>query len=104
MTPRRSIHPSGGTRPGAAVAALWQASRPLTVVGTMMLLAAGAAIAGLIVDPRIVSGAPVWLKPLKFAVSTAIYSLTLAWMFGWLPEWTRVRRAAGWTTAVVFVL
>jgi hypothetical protein len=44
------------------------------------------------------------LKPFKFAISTAIYSLTLAWIFTWLPEWPRVRRIVGWTTAVVFVL
>ena len=58
----------------------------------------------MLVDPRIITGAPAWLKPFKFAVSTAIYSLTLAWIFGWLPDWPRVRRVVGWTTAIVFVL
>ena len=69
-----------------------------------MLAAAGAALVGLLVDPRVITGAPAWLKPFKFAVSTAIYSLTLAWIFGWLSGWPRVRRAVGWVTAVVFVL
>ena len=58
----------------------------------------------MLVDPRIITGAPAWLKPFKFAISTAIYSLTLAWIFGWLPDWPRVRRVVGWTTAIVFVL
>ena len=58
----------------------------------------------MLVDPRIITGAPAWLKPFKFAVSTAVYSLTLAWIFGWLPDWPRVRRVVGWTTAIVFVL
>ena len=58
----------------------------------------------MLVDPRIITGAPAWLKPFKFAVSTAIYSLTLAWIFGWLSDWPRVRRVVGWTTAIVFVL
>ena len=48
--------------------------------------------------------APAWFKPFKFAVSTAIYSLTVAWIFGWLSGWPRVRRVVGWTTAIVFVL
>ena len=69
-----------------------------------MLVVAGASLVGLLVDPRIITGAPAWLKPFKFAISTAIYSLTLAWIFGWLPDWPRVRRVVGWTTAIVFVL
>jgi hypothetical protein len=58
----------------------------------------------MLVDPRIITGAPAWLKPFKFAMSTAVYSLTLAWIFGWLSDWPRVRRFVGWTTAIVFVL
>src|SRR5580765_1113637 len=83
---------------------LWSASRPLTAVGALLLAAAVAACVGMLVDPRIIAGAPAWLKPFKFAISTAIYSLTLAWIFGWLPDWPRVRRVVGWTTAIVFVL
>lgn len=83
---------------------LWEASPPLTAVGVLMLLAAGASLIGVLVDPRLITGAPAWLKPFKFAISTAIYSLTLAWIFGSLPDWPRVRRAVGWTTAIVFVL
>ena len=36
------------------------------------------------VDPREVTGLNVWLKPLKFAISTAIYSVTLSWLVGQL--------------------
>ena len=69
-----------------------------------MVAAAVASVVGLIVDPRVIAGAPAWLKPLKFAIATATYSLTLAWIFGFLAEWPRVRRGVGWTTAIVFVL
>lgn len=83
---------------------LWRTSPPLTAVGALMIVVAIASLAGMLVDPRIITGAPAWLKPFKFAVSTAVYSLTLAWIFGWLPDWPRVRRVVGWTTAIVFVL
>jgi hypothetical protein len=86
------------------IARLWHNNRPLTVVGGLMAFLAIPSLVGIFVDPRIITGAPAWLKPFKFAVSTAIYSLTLAWIFGWLPEWPRVRRLVGWTTAIVFVL
>jgi hypothetical protein len=69
-----------------------------------MLVVAGASLLAMLVDPRMITGAPAWLKPFKFAISTAIYSLTLAWIFGWLSDWPRVRRVVGWTTAIVFVL
>jgi len=69
-----------------------------------MTFVAAASLVGIFVDPRIITGAPAWLKPFKFAVSTAVYSLTLAWIFRWLSDWPRVRRLVGWTTAVVFVL
>ena len=79
---------------------LSQASRPLVVTGLIMLVALVAFAAGLIFDPTVISGAPAWLKPAKFATSIAIYSLTLAWLFTWLPEWIRLRRYVGWATAV----
>lgn len=86
------------------LARLWRASPPLTAVGLLMPVAAVVALVGLMVDPRMITGAPAWLKPFKFAVSTAVYSLTLAWIFGYLTDWPRVRRVVGWTTAIVFVL
>ena len=91
-------------RTGALLAGLWHASPPLTAVGLLMIVVAGASVVALLVDPRIITGAPAWLKPFKFAVSTAIYSLTLAWIFGYVSDWPRARRVVGWTTAIVFVL
>lgn len=94
-----SIQPAG-----PLMERLWRGSPPLTMAGALMLGAAVASLVGMLVDPRVITGAPAWLKPFKFAVSTAVYSLTLAWVFGWLPDWRRVRRVVGWTTAIVFVV
>jgi hypothetical protein len=96
--------PTSGARPAALPRRLWRASPPLTAVGAVMLIAAIASLVGIVVDPRVITGVPAWLKPFKFAISTAIYALTLAWVFGWLADWPRVRRVVGWTTAIVFVL
>jgi hypothetical protein len=83
---------------------MWHASAPLTAVGAVMAVMAAASAVAMAVDPRIISGAPAWLKPLKFAISTSIYSLTMAWMFTYLRERPRLRRVVGWLTAVVFVV
>jgi hypothetical protein len=69
-----------------------------------MLAALAAFAVALVLDPRTIAGAPAWLKPAKFAVSTAIYMFTVAWVFGYLREWTRVRRVVGRTTVSVLVL
>jgi hypothetical protein len=49
----------------------------------------------LLVDSRLVNGAPVWHKPLKFFVSVAIYSFTFAWYLGQDPDRERQRRRGG---------
>jgi hypothetical protein len=55
------------------------------------------------IDDRVIAGAAAWLKPAKFAISTAIYLLTLAWVFTYLPDWPRLRRIGGSVTAAVLV-
>jgi len=101
---QRAVPPAAGSRAAALLGRLWRASPPLAAVGALMLVAAGLSLVGVLVDPRSITGAPAWLKPFKFAISTAVYSLTLAWVFGRLSDWSRVRRVVGWTTAIVFVL
>lgn len=83
---------------------LWNSSKPLTAVGLLMLVAFVFSAVGVVMDPRVITGAPAWLKPAKFAISTAIYSLTLAWVFTYLPDWPRLESTTGWITALVFVL
>ena len=83
---------------------LWKADTPLTVTGLLMLPALAAAAIGLIVDPRLITGAPAWLKPAKFALSIAVYAFTLAWTFTFIPGFKRTRRIVGWVTAIVMVL
>ena len=83
---------------------LWRSNKPLTATGLLMVPALILALAGLYFDPRVITGAPAWLKPAKFAVSISIYTLTLAWIFSYLPRWPRLRSWVGWSTAVVMVI
>jgi len=83
---------------------LWQTDAALTAVGLLMVLAGCAALVGLVLDPRVIGGAPAWMKPMKFGFSLGIYCLTLAWVFTYLPGWRRVRRIAGASTAAIIAL
>ena len=51
--------------------------RPLVVLAALMVATLVVALAGLAVDPRLITNAPVWMKPAKFAISILIYSATL---------------------------
>jgi hypothetical protein len=83
---------------------LWNASKPLTAVGLFMLALTPVTILAMWIDPRIITGAPAWLKPAKFAISISIFCLTMAAIFHLLPEWRRLRAVVGWVTAMVFVI
>jgi hypothetical protein len=83
---------------------LWQTDAKLTALGFAMLALLAATGVALLVDPREVVGAPVWMKPAKFAASIAIYTLTLAWVFSYVPAWSRTRRVVSWVTVVTLVL
>ncbi|KQX89821.1 MULTISPECIES: hypothetical protein [Streptomyces] len=72
--------------------------RPLVVFSASMAVMAVVGALGLLVDDRVVAGAPIWAKPFKFAVSFVPYTLTLAWMLTLL---TRGRRAGWWAGTVV---
>ena len=83
---------------------LWQTSPELIVTAALMPIVLAGAIVGLALDPRVITGAPAWLKPAKFAASIAIYTVTLAWIFTLIPEWTRTRRVVGWLSAITMVI
>ncbi|MFC5639147.1 hypothetical protein [Streptomyces bullii] len=63
-----------------------------------MVVTAVASAVGLVVDDRVLVGAPIWSKPFKFAVSFVAYCLSLAWMLSLLP---RGRRVGWWAGTVV---
>ncbi|MET7994889.1 hypothetical protein ABZU76_28730 [Amycolatopsis sp. NPDC005232] len=76
--------------------------RPMLSVAVVMAALAVASVIGLLVDHRVLLGAPIWLKPFKFAVSNAIYALTWAWLFSLLKK-NRVL-ANGTTNVLVAVI
>src|SRR5689334_9211410 len=87
-----------------ALTRLWTSDARLAAMGLVMIALLAVAGAGLVFDPRVITGAPAWLKPAKFAASIAIYSLTLSWVFMYLREWPRTRRAVSWITTVTLLL
>lgn len=67
-----------------------------------MVLLALVSLGGLLLDDRVLVGAPIWAKPFKFSVSFVAYALTLAWMLSLLPG-ARARRVGWWAGTVLAV-
>jgi hypothetical protein len=78
--------------------------RPLMAVAALMVLCSAVCLVGAAVDPRQVSGAEVWLKPLKFSLSILIYSVTWAWLIAHLPRFRKAAHTAGTVIAVALAV
>lgn len=78
-------------------------SRPLTVLGAIMLITFLATVAGILIDPRVITGVPAWVKPAKFAISISVYAFTLAWLLGFVEGHSRVVRLIANVTVVSIV-
>lgn len=76
----------------------WHA--PLAWMAVAMAGLAVVSATGWVLDDRTLVGQPIWTKPLKFALSFAVYALTLAWMTSLLGRWRRV----GWWAGTVLVV
>lgn len=82
----------------------WEENAALAITTILMLLAFVGSCLGVIFDQRTITGAPAWLKPAKFGISTAIYTATLVWLFSYITLWPRLIRALGWATSVILVV
>ncbi len=72
---------------------LFAAAPGLTVLGFIMAADLLLCAVGLVVDRRIITGAPAWLKPAKFALSTLIAAWSFAFCMASTTVWPRLKRA-----------
>lgn len=90
-------------RPTPTVAGIrWH--RPLLVLAAAMGVLVVVCLVGLVVDPRESLGVNVWEKPLKFAISTAVYAVTWSWLIGQLQRFQRVAWWAGTISAILLLI
>lgn len=62
----------------------WQINAPLTLFSLIMAGFTLVTLVALAVDERVIVGQPAWLKPVKFGISLATYTLSIAWMLGFV--------------------
>jgi hypothetical protein len=71
---------------------LFAAAPALTILGFIMAADLVFTLCGLVVDRRVITGAPAWLKPAKFALSTMIAAWSFAFCIASTRIWPRVTR------------
>ena len=89
--------PVGTAEPAAGrLRRAWAFSPLLTLAGLANLALIPLFLVAALVDPRLITGAPAWIKPLKFAISIVIYSATFLWLLTFVQgRPRRVKLAAG---------
>lgn len=77
-------------------------------IGLFNFLIACIAILGMMVDDRTLMGVSVWLKPMKFGISTGIYILTVGFMNTLYPfserKKNRINNIVSWTLLVEILI
>ncbi|UOQ99520.1 hypothetical protein MUN81_08515 [Hymenobacter sp. 5317J-9] len=90
---------------GAALRVLHRVNPVLSWTGWLNVALAALAVAGLLLDHRLVTGAPAWMKPLKFALSITAFVWTLAWLLADLPQAAqRAVQLISWGVALSMVV
>jgi hypothetical protein len=80
------------------------AAPALTVFGFVMAADLVFCLLGLVVDRRVITGAPAWLKPAKFAISTLIATWSFAFCMASTTVWPRFVRVLDWLLTAGLVI
>ncbi len=82
----------------------WALNAPLTLLGLLMVGTLLAALVGIVVDHQVITGAPAWLKPAKFAISVTIYSFTFVYLLQFVRGRKRLVAFAANATALALLV
>lgn len=78
--------------------------RPLVVLIGLMAIALLVSVLGLLLDPRVITGAAAWMKPAKFAISIMIYAATLWILIPAIADRPLLARFVSWVVALGLAL
>lgn len=85
---------------------LSQTHRPLFLSGLFTVVMGIFFISGIFLDSRYITGAPAWLKLVKFAISVIIYTFTMLWFLSFVdtskPWRKRLVNVLGWVITATF--
>lgn len=81
---------------------MWLENRPLFALAAAHVALFALLLPAVLLDPRLVTGQPVWVKPMKFAASISVYSLTLLWLMRYAQP--GVVRPVSWIATAMLLI
>ena len=82
----------------------WSFHRGLTLATLLSVALILPPLVGMVLDPKVIGGVNAWIKPLKFAIASAIYAASFLWLLTFARRRRRLARALGHVTAGVLIL
>lgn len=82
----------------------WADNPPLMIALISSVAICLMAVAGLVLDPQVITGVPAWIKPLKFGISSAIYCASFIWLLSFVKGHPRLTGLVSYATAISLVV
>jgi hypothetical protein len=89
---------------GGILRRAWTFNWPLTLTVIINLALVPLVVAAMFLDPKVITGANAWVKPLKFTVSAAVYAATFLWLLTLVQGRRRWVQAAANVTAFALMI
>ncbi|MCX6049940.1 MAG: hypothetical protein NT075_32990 [Chloroflexi bacterium] len=95
---------TAGNRFATWVRKIWAFNPLITFVGLLHLVLIPLLMVAWVIDPKTILGMPAWIKPLKFAISIAIYSFSFAWLLTYVQGWPRLVKFVANATGIALII
>ena len=82
----------------------WKTDKLLTVAVLSHAIALPLLLIACVIDPVQIGGMNGWFKPVRFAISGAIYGATFIWLMRYVDGWPRMRWIASNVTGVALIV
>ncbi|MFN8441962.1 MAG: hypothetical protein U0175_14375 [Caldilineaceae bacterium] len=82
----------------------WEFNKGLMVSTLFSLVLIPFVLLAMWLDPVTITGVNGWIKPLKFLISTAIYTSTLFWMLTYVQGWRRYVQLTAWFVGLALIV
>jgi hypothetical protein len=82
----------------------WNFNRPITLGILFHVVLIPVALIAAVVDPKVILGAPAWIKPLKFAISGSVYLATFAWFLTFVRGRRWLVQTAATVTGIALIV